>query len=106
MVMVRYTSSDGELTEIDGDPGASVMETAVRNGVAGIVGECGGSLSCATCHVFVAPETEPFVPERSDMEDAMLDATAVERRENSRLSCQIKLREDGVYRVTMPEDQY
>jgi ferredoxin, 2Fe-2S len=103
--MVTYTAADGEVTQIDGAPGASVMETAVRNGVTGIVGECGGSLSCATCHVFVAPETEPFTAELSGLEDDMLDTTAVERHENSRLSCQIKLRDDGIYRVTMPETQ-
>jgi 2Fe-2S ferredoxin len=55
--------------------------------------------------VFVAPETEPFTAELSGLEDDMLDTTAVERHENSRLSCQIKLRDDGVYRVTMPETQ-
>jgi len=103
--MVTYTAADGEVTEIDGAPGASVMETAVRNGVTGIVGECGGSLSCATCHVFVAPETEPFTAALSGLEDDMLDTTAVERHENSRLSCQIKLRDDGIYHVTMPETQ-
>jgi 2Fe-2S ferredoxin len=105
MVMVRYTSSDGDEVEIDGAPGASVMETAVRNGVDGIVGECGGSLSCATCHVFVAPESEPYLAPRSELEDDMLDGTAVERRDNSRLSCQIKLADEGIYHVTMPEAQ-
>jgi ferredoxin, 2Fe-2S len=105
MVTVIYTAPGGDVTEIVGQPGASVMETAVRNGVDGIVGECGGSLSCATCHVFVAPETEPFTPPMSALEDDMLEGTAVDRRENSRLSCQIKLTDEGVYHVTMPEAQ-
>lgn len=81
------------------------METAVRNGVPGIVGECGGSLSCATCHVFVSSETEPLLSDMSDLEDEMLDGTAVDRRPESRLSCQIKLVDGCEYRVTTPETQ-
>ena len=104
-ITVVYTSMSGDVIEIAGEPGASVMETAVRNGVDGIVGECGGSLSCATCHVFVAPETQAFTAAMSDLEDDMLDGTAVERKANSRLSCQIKLAEGGIYHVTMPEAQ-
>ena len=105
VVTVVYTSQRGEEVAIDGAEGASVMETAVRNGVDGIVGECGGSLSCATCHVFVAPETEPYVAPMSDLEDDMLYGTAVDRRDNSRLSCQIKLVDGGTYHVTTPETQ-
>lgn len=105
VVQVVYTSQHGDAVTIDGVEGASVMETAVRNGVDGIVGECGGSLSCATCHVFVSRETEPYVPPMSDLEDDMLYGTAVEREENSRLSCQIKLTAGGVYHVTTPEAQ-
>ena len=76
-------------------PGDSVMETAVRNGVPGIVGECGGCLSCATCHVFV--DEADLRPRRrpGEIEDEMLDGTAVDREDNSRLSCQIKL-QDGL----------
>jgi ferredoxin, 2Fe-2S len=104
-VTVVYTSQHGEQVTIDGAEGASVMETAVRNGVDGIVGECGGSLSCATCHVFVAPETEPHLAPMSDLEDDMLYGTAVDRQPNSRLSCQIKLAAGGIYHVTTPEAQ-
>lgn len=103
--MVTYTSADGAIVTIDGRPGDSVMETAVRNGVDGIVGECGGSLSCATCHVFVATETAPLLPPMSDLEDEMLDGTAVDRRPESRLSCQIKLADGCEYHVTTPETQ-
>jgi 2Fe-2S ferredoxin len=102
---VTYTADDGAVTSIDGRPGDSIMETAVRSGVHGIVGECGGSLSCATCHVFVAPETFPLVGGPGDLEDEMLDGTAVERRHNSRLSCQIKLQDGCEYHVTMPSEQ-
>ncbi|MFV0373295.1 2Fe-2S iron-sulfur cluster-binding protein [Microbacterium sp.] len=105
MSKVNYTADDGTVTRIDGRPGDSVMETAVRNGVPGIVGECGGSLSCATCHVFAAPETFALVGGPDDLEDEMLDGTAVERAENSRLSCQIRLEDGCEYHVTTPSTQ-
>jgi 2Fe-2S ferredoxin len=105
MPTVEYTSADGVVTLMDGADGSSVMETATRNGVPGIVGECGGSLSCATCHVFVSTETLAMADPMTELEDDMLDGTAVERRANSRLSCQLKLHGDVVYRVTTPEAQ-
>lgn len=103
--LVVYTADDGGVTTITGRPGDSIMETAVRNGVPGIVGECGGSLSCATCHVFVADDTLDLVGGPGDLEDEMLDGTAVDREENSRLSCQIKLQGGCEYHVTTPREQ-
>ena len=103
--LVVYTADDGGVTTITGRPGDSIMETAVRNGVRGIVGECGGSLSCATCHVFVQGDTLDLVGGPGDLEDEMLDGTAVDREENSRLSCQIKLQGGCEYHVTTPETQ-
>jgi 2Fe-2S ferredoxin len=82
------------------------MGTAVRHGVPGIVGECGGVLSCATCHVFVDEADFGRLPPMSDAEDEMLDGAAEDRRPNSRLSCQIKLgAELGDLRVCTPEFQ-
>lgn len=103
--LVVYTADGGGVTTITGRPGDSIMETAVRNGVPGIVGECGGSLSCATCHVFVADDTLDLVGGPGDLEDEMLDGTAVDREENSRLSCQIKLEGGCEYHVTTPREQ-
>ena len=103
--LVVYTADGGVITTISGRPGDSIMETAVRNGVPGIVGECGGSLSCATCHVFVADDTLGLVGGPGDLEDEMLDGTAVDREENSRLSCQIKLQGGCEYHVTTPSEQ-
>ena len=105
MSTVVYTAHNGTVTTIEGRPGDSVMETAVRNGVPGIVGECGGSLSCATCHVFVDDDTLALVGTADDLEDEMLDGTVVERQDNSRLSCQIKLQEGCEYHVTTPSAQ-
>ena len=103
MPSVTYTAFDGSETAVEGFAGDSVMETAVRNGVPGIVAECGGSLSCATCHVFVCADT--VFPAMEDLEDDMLDGTAVDREDNSRLSCQLKLTGDADVRVQTPETQ-
>ena len=106
---IQYTDAEGNTRTIDANPGDSVMETAVRNGVPGIVAECGGSLSCATCHILVDEDQDPAqlaeLPEMSDMEDEMLYGTAVDRQDNSRLSCQIPVTEGMALAVTTPETQ-
>ena len=105
MSKVIFTSAAGEVTEVEATPGDSVMETAVRNGVPGIVAECGGSLSCATCHVFVDEGDLAELPPMEEMEDEMLWGTAVAGRETSRLSCQLRLTEGCELHVTTPETQ-
>ncbi len=66
------------------------MEAAVDNSVPGIIAECGGACACATCHVYVDEQWKGRLAPMDDMEDAMLES-AVERRPNSRLSCQIEI---------------
>lgn len=105
MPTIHYTDHEGTTLDINANPGDSVMETAVRNGVPGIVAECGGSLSCATCHVFVREDEAVSLPEMSEMEDEMLYGSAVDREDNSRLSCQLKLCGDMEVHVTTPETQ-
>lgn len=105
MPTIHYTDHEGTTLDINANQGDSVMETAVRNGVPGIVAECGGSLSCATCHVFVQEDQVDSLPEMSEMEDEMLYGTAVDREDCSRLSCQIKVTEDMDLHVTTPETQ-
>jgi 2Fe-2S ferredoxin len=103
---VTYTDVHGSRTTIAGAAGDSVMATATRNGVPGIIGECGGVLSCATCHVFVEPADLERLPAMSSLEDELLDGAADDRRPTSRLSCQIKLSDDlGDLHVTTPEFQ-
>lgn len=105
MATVTFTETNGQQREIEANAGDSVMETAVRNGVPGIVAECGGSLSCATCHVYVAEADLASLPEMSEMEDEMLYGTADDRQDNSRLSCQIPVTEGMDLHVTTPETQ-
>ncbi|MGP6173953.1 2Fe-2S iron-sulfur cluster-binding protein [Corynebacterium sp. A21] len=105
MSTIHFTDTEGQTRSIDANAGDSVMETAVRNGVPGIVAECGGSLSCATCHVFVAESDFAELPPMADMEDEMLYGAAVDRESCSRLSCQIKVTEGMDLHVTTPETQ-
>ena len=93
MVRVRFVSADGADHTIDIETGISAMEGAVRGGVDGIDADCGGAVSCATCHVHVAPEWYNRLPPAAADEREMLEF-AVEPDETSRLSCQIVLTPD------------
>lgn len=94
MPKVTYIQPDGVETTLDARDGDSVMETAVKNGVRGIVAECGGACACATCHVFVDDAFTAKVGEPGPLEDDMLDGAASDRQATSRLSCQIKMNDD------------
>ena len=93
MTKITYIEPDGESIEAEGENGATVMETAILNGVPGIVAECGGACSCATCHVYVDDAWTGVVGGPSPMEEDMLDF-AFEVKPTSRLSCQIKVRDN------------
>jgi 2Fe-2S ferredoxin len=83
------------------------MQGAVNNGISGVVAECGGSMACATCHVYVDDAWLDRLPEVDDMESQMLDCVAAERRANSRLGCQVNVSDEvsGMI-VQIPETQY
>ena len=91
MPHVTFISPAGAERVVEGDIGQSVMELAKRGGVEGIVGECGGCAACATCHVYVDPAWQEAVGPASGDEADMLDF-AYDRKPESRLSCQIRLR--------------
>lgn len=105
MPTITFTDAAGTPRVIEANVGDSVMETAVRNGIPGIVAECGGSLSCATCHVFVDDGDAAALPAMEEMEDEMLWGAAQERNDQSRLSCQIKVTDGMDLHVTTPETQ-
>ena len=105
MAKITYIEFDGTEHQVEVSNGMSVMQGAVNNGIAGIVAECGGSCSCATCHVYVEGGYER-VGEPPEMETEMLEC-AVDPKENSRLSCQLKVTDelDGLV-VHLPEAQF
>lgn len=91
---VTWNLPDGAAVAAIIDYGQNLMEAAVAENVQGVVGECGGSLSCATCHVYVDEAWAQKTGEVGDFEDAMLDMVDGDRQPNSRLSCQIEAHPD------------
>jgi ferredoxin, 2Fe-2S len=89
MITITYVTAAGEAHSIQADDGSTVMQTALANGISGIVAECGGSAMCATCHVYVDPAWADKLPPVNETEDAMLESAGAERKANSRLSCQL-----------------
>lgn len=106
MPKIIYIAADGSEATVDASKGLSVMQAGVNNGVTGIVAECGGACSCATCHVHVDPAWYGKLPPPQSIEQDMLEF-AVGRDETSRLSCQIKITDemDGLI-VRTPASQY
>lgn len=106
MVCIIYVEPSGRRCEVDVAEGWSLMQGATANGVEGIVGECGGSCACGTCHCYVDEARLADLPAAHDSETAMLDMVAAEVKSNSRLSCQIKASRalEGLV-VTLPETQ-
>lgn len=100
---VTWVLPGGEEVVADIQPGVNLMEAAQANNIAGIQGECGGSLSCATCHVHVDGDWLAKTGEKGDFEEAMLDMADGEVTSASRLSCQIEASDnlDGI-RLIVP----
>lgn len=104
---IRLIAPDGRTTELQAPPGQSLMQAAVAANVSGIEADCGGLMTCATCHVYVrAPHGDQLPPPEPD-EQAMLEFAASPVRPNSRLSCQIALSDalDGLT-VDLPASQH
>jgi 2Fe-2S ferredoxin len=105
MAKITYIEPNGTQRTVDVARGVSVMQGAIDNNVRGIIAECGGGCSCATCHVYVDEAWMQKVGEKSQGEDDMLEAV-VDLKPNSRLSCQIAMSDalDGLI-VHMPAKQ-
>lgn len=105
MVKINFIDHTGATQTVDADEGSTVMEAAIRNGVAGILAECGGACACATCHVYVEESWKEKVGDPSPMEEDMLDF-AFDVRPTSRLACQIKVTNElEDLSVNVPERQ-
>ena len=88
MPKITYVENDGKSHTVEVDNGLTVMEGAVQNNIPGIDADCGGSMACATCHVYVKEEWFDKIPKKEDGEEDMLDM-AIEPNKFSRLSCQV-----------------
>lgn len=106
MAHITYVEANGQSTTIDLADGWSLMQGATTSGIEGIIGECGGSCACATCHCYVDDFLAGVLPPPSQGELDMLENVVAERRPNSRLACQIRAStalDGGV--ITLPECQ-
>ena len=105
MPKITYKTQDDKTHIIDVQNGLTVMEGAIQNDIPGIDADCGGGMSCATCHVYVNEEWLDKLPAKEDGEEDMLDM-AFEPKKNSRLSCQLIVSDilDGLV-VNIPSKQ-
>ncbi|MFV0276691.1 MAG: 2Fe-2S iron-sulfur cluster-binding protein [Parahaliea sp.] len=106
MVTITYIENDGRTFEVEAEVGSTIMQTAVDNGIEGILAECGGACSCATCHCYIDEAWVEKVGEANPMEKEMLDF-AVDPKDNSRLGCQVDITADfnGLV-VHLPASQF
>ncbi|MBK6007499.1 2Fe-2S iron-sulfur cluster binding domain-containing protein [Ramlibacter ginsenosidimutans] len=107
MIRIHLVAPDGAETTLEAKPGESLMQAAVAANVRRIEADCGGLLTCATCHVYVREPFAAQLPPPQDDELGMLEFTAAPRQANSRLSCQIELAPalDGLT-VDLPATQH
>ena len=105
MPKITYIDKDGNSKTIEVEKGLTVMEGAIQNDIPGIDADCGGSMACSTCHVYVEEKWFDKLPKAEDAEVDMIDM-AYEPKKNSRLSCQLIVTNelDGLI-VTTPEKQ-
>ena len=106
MPHVTYIDAQGAARQVDLLIGMSIADGAIFNAVPGIEADCGGCCACATCHVYIDDAWLDRLPAVEELEEHMLDH-AIDRRANSRLSCQLRLTDalDGIV-VHTPERQY
>jgi len=106
MAKITFIQADGKQQTVEADKGLTVMEAAKKAMVPGIEAECGGACACATCHVYVDAAWTEKVGKPNEMEADMLDF-AFDVRDESRLSCQIKVTDelDGLI-LRVPEKQF
>ncbi len=107
MPRILFVSFNGDRQDVEVADGLSAMSAARLNNIGGIEAECGGSLSCGTCHVYVNTVDLGKLPPPTEQEEEMLELVASGRKPNSRLSCQLLITEDldGI-EIQIPELQY
>ena len=105
MPKITYIDKSGNKNSVNVESGLTVMEGAIQNNIPGIDADCGGSMACSTCHVYVEEMWFNKIPKAEDAEIDTIDM-AYEPKKSSRLSCQIIVKDDldGLV-VTTPEKQ-
>ena len=105
MPKIHVTDASGGSHVVDAPNGESLMSALLNEGIDGILADCGGGCACATCHCYIEGDGMDLVGGVNAIENVMLDSAATERRDNSRLSCQIDISDalDGL-QVTVAEN--
>ena len=105
MTKITFSQLDGTSKSVDAEEGVNLMRVGVDSAVPGIEGECGGEMSCATCHVYVGEKWQGLLPAQSEDEMALLEFTESFREGESRLACQIRVAPelDGLDVTVAPE---
>ncbi|KAA1191977.1 (2Fe-2S)-binding protein [Pseudohalioglobus sediminis] len=105
MTRIHVTDASGASHVVEAPNGESLMSALLNAGIDGILADCGGGCACATCHCYIEGDGMDRVGEANSLENLMLDSAAAERRDNSRLSCQIDVTEalEGL-KVTVAEN--
>lgn len=106
MAKVQFIQDNGQEKIVEGRVGDKILDVALANLIPGIIGECGGNLSCATCHVFINNQWIDLLPPKTADEEDMLEGTSEETTDESRLCCQIVLTPelDGIA-IRVPRSQ-
>ena len=105
MPKITYIDDQQNSKTIEVENGLTVMEGAIQNDIPGIDADCGGSMACATCHVYVEEKWLDKIPKAEEAEEDMIDM-AFEPKKNSRLSCQLIVTDDlDGLKVRTPEKQ-
>ncbi|MBD2859504.1 2Fe-2S iron-sulfur cluster binding domain-containing protein [Spongiibacter sp. KMU-158] len=106
MLLINFITHDGNAYEAEVEPGTTVMEAAINNGIDAILGDCGGVCSCATCHCYVDEAWQSKTGEPNEVEKDMLTCV-LEPQDNSRLGCQITITEEmNGLTIHLPASQY
>ena len=106
MAKIVFIEHNGIVWEIDSEPGTTLRDAAIKNGITGILGDCGGYCNCGTCHGYVDERWVGKLPEANENELELLECTAIPAKSNSRLCCQLTLTDelDGIV-IKLPEKQ-
>jgi ferredoxin, 2Fe-2S len=107
MAQIVFRTPQGTDRECEAEIGESLMAVARNHAIYGIEAECGGALSCGTCHVYLTAPASVVLPAPSEAESSMLEVVAAGRRSDSRLACQIAVTPDlsGLF-VEIPATQF
>jgi len=107
MLLIHVTTAQGATHEVTAKEGQTLLDAVLTSGVDGLLGECGGCCSCATCHCMIDEAQLSLLTAPDSSETQMLDFVATERLTGSRLACQIKLQaQHQGLRLTLPERQF